>query len=198
MSSVFIAWVAYALFAWCVVTHRIALAGFFTSILILGGTAIALMIWSAYRMSHPKPRSGSAAQKQAPVRSPPPRASSDPVGALKELTFHVAGVTFDNEDGTNRQDILRAIRFGDEPYAAPSGFNDVQIIDTFYDGELAYEVHVNDYQIGYVPKSKISQVEKAMSSSACTVDQFEVIGGGTDEDGNRLNYGATVTMSWYA
>ena len=195
MVLVFIAWAAYALFVWGVVTHRIALADFFTSILILGGTAIALMIWSAYRMSHPKPRPGSAAPQQAPARSATPQ--REHTDTLKELTFHVAGVTFDNEDGTNRQKILRALRFGDEPYAAPSGLNDVQIIDTFYDGELAYEVHVNDYQIGYVPKKLIPQVKAAMDTCTCTADQIEFIGGGTDEDGNRRSYGAIVTLTYY-
>ena len=195
MGLVFIAWVAYALFVYGVIQQKIVLADRFSSDLIIGILAFALVIWSANRLSNPKPRPGSAAQQQAPARSATPQ--REHTDTLKELTFHVAGVTFDNEDGTNRQKILRALRFGDEPYAAPSGLNDVQIIDTFYDGELAYEVHVNDYQIGYVPKKLIPQVKAAMDTCTCTADQIEFIGGGTDEDGNRRSYGAIVTLTYY-
>lgn len=53
MALVFITWVAYALFVWGVIRHRIVLADFHTSIIIMGVMAVALLIWSIHKFTHP-------------------------------------------------------------------------------------------------------------------------------------------------
>ena len=76
------------------------------------------------------------------------------------VSFRVAGVTFKNEDGTSRQSILRHIKFEDSPYADgidPIDLN-VTIEETEYNGEQAFAVFANGYQIGFVPKGSIDKV----------------------------------------
>jgi len=53
MVLVFIAWAAYALFVWGVIRHKIVLADFHTSIIIMGVMAVALLIWSVHKFTHP-------------------------------------------------------------------------------------------------------------------------------------------------
>lgn len=53
MSLVFIAWAAYALFVWGVIRHKIVLADFYTSIIFMGVMAVALLIWSVHKFTHP-------------------------------------------------------------------------------------------------------------------------------------------------
>ncbi len=116
--------------------------------------------------------------------------------ASKEVTFRVAGVTFDNDDGSSRQEILRHLRFRDEPYVDEDAELMVNFVESEYEGQLAIEVWINDYQVGHVPKSKISQVKAAMDSHAWTVDSCSIYGGSRDESGEKHSYGCEISLSW--
>lgn len=107
------------------------------------------------------------------------------------MTFHVAGVSFDNEDGTSRQSILRAYRFRDPPFDAR---NNVTVEDTGYNGEPAYQVKLNGTCVGWVPKDKIDELNSKWDKID-KITAFDVTGGGFDHDtGERLHYGATISI----
>ena len=114
----------------------------------------------------------------------------------KTISFRVAGVSFDNDDGTSRQDILRHLHFGDAPYADDPEDLDVDFVETDYHGDPAIEVHINGYQVGYVPKGKVNAMLKAIASHADTVDSVRIIGGGRTEDGERISYGCEIEVSY--
>lgn len=63
------------------------------------------------------------------------------------MEISVAGVTFANDDGVNRQDILKQLGFG---------YRLARLIQTTYNGERAVEVRVNDSLIGYIPRKNLT------------------------------------------
>lgn len=61
-------------------------------------------------------------------------------------TINVAGVTFANENGENRQDIIASLGFG---------FKTAKLKQTTFEGERAVEVRIGGKLIGYVPKTQL-------------------------------------------
>lgn len=59
----------------------------------------------------------------------------------------VAGVTFANEDGESRQEILKDFGFG---------YRYAILKQTTFDGERAVEIWVDSKLIGYVPKTQLN------------------------------------------
>lgn len=146
-----------------------------------------------------KPATPQRSQAQPKPQAPKhPRAQTAAASDYEEKTisFRVAGVTFDNDDGTSRQDILRHLHFGDAPYADDPEDLDVEFIETDYQGDPAIEVHINGYQVGHVPKGKVNAMLKAIASHADTVDSVRIIGGGRKEDGERMSYGCEIEVSY--
>lgn len=133
----------------------------------------------------------SAAAQRSQTQTAAPSDSEE-----KTIRFRVAGVSFDNDDGTSRQDILRHLYFGDAPYADDPEDLDVEFIETEYQGDPAIEVHINGYQVGHVPQEKVSAMLKAIASHADTVDSVRIIGGGRKEDGERISYGCEIEVSY--
>lgn len=62
-------------------------------------------------------------------------------------TIRVAGVTFANEDGRNRQEIIRNLG---------TGWKTAKLKQTKFDGERAVEVRISGHLVGYVPKTQLS------------------------------------------
>lgn len=62
-------------------------------------------------------------------------------------SIKVAGVTFANENGKNRQDIIAGLGLG---------FKTAKLKQTTYEGERAVEVRIGGQLIGYVPKTQLS------------------------------------------
>lgn len=146
-----------------------------------------------------KPEAPQRSQAQLKPQAPKhPRAQTAAPSDSEEKTirFRVAGVTFDNDDGTSRQDILRHLYFGDAPYADDPEDLDVDFVETDYHGDPAIEVHINGYQVGHVPKGKVNAMLKAIASHADTVDSVRIIGGGRKEDGERMSYGCEIEVSY--
>lgn len=111
------------------------------------------------------------------------------------FSFRVAGVTFDNDDGTSRQRLLRSLKFGEHPFAGAHDDFFPTIEETTFEGETALAVMIDDFQIGFVPKSLIPRVQKAMANVATfQVVDYEVVGGGVGADGTPLSYGCTITI----
>ena len=61
-------------------------------------------------------------------------------------TIRVAGVTFSNPDGRNRQEIIRNLGIG---------WKTVKLKQTTFDCERAVEVRCSGHLIGYIPKTQL-------------------------------------------
>ncbi len=83
------------------------------------------------------------------------------------LTTSVVGVTFDNEDGTKRQQCLEEILI--------NGYKQISLEDYEYNGEPAIRVIVDDMCIGNIAKDTVPEVMSfidRISSASLTVNDF--------------------------
>ena len=194
MIPVALAWIAYIVLFTRFLFHGFRIVDFITTLLIIGVLFILLFLWTIHRLVTPSKRARQAAARQAPVSSAAPSGSAADSGSV---TFRVAGTTFDNDDGSSRQEILRHLKFGDEPWAEDPEDLTVSIEEETYQGELAFSVLVNGYQVGFVPKSQIRKVENARRHIAsCYVSDVRITGGGRTDDGRELSYGCTITLEY--
>lgn len=187
MFLILIAWFAYVYLIDRCVFHGLSFGGFLQTVAVLAILFIVLMVWSVRRMLRP------AAGKQQAAPRPAAPAGTD----SGSITFRVAGTTFDNDDGTSRQEILRHLKFGDEPWAdGPEDLN-AELEETEYNGETAFAVLINGYQVGNVPRANIPQVITAREHVAtCYVSSVRILGGGTGSDGKPLSYGCEITLEY--
>lgn len=100
-----------------------------------------------------------------------------------------------NEDGSDRQNILRKIKREIEPFEY--GWGDVHLED-FYeaDGSHGLAVVVDGFCIGNFPASEVRYMEEHADMIA-GAKAFEVVGGGVI-DGEKIDYEATITIKYYA
>ena len=195
MVSVAIAWVAYCVLFVQFLFHGFRIRDFITTILIVGVLFILLVLWTVHKLTEPSKRARKAAAARQAAGSPAP--SSGSAAGSGSVTFRVAGTTFENDDGTSRQDILRHMKFGDAPWAEDPEDLMVTIEEETYEGEPAFAVFINDYQVGFVPKNYIQKVETARQNVAsCFVSDVKITGGGTAEDGRKLSYGCSITLEY--
>lgn len=103
--------------------------------------------------------------------------------ALYNKIFKVAGVTFANNDGTERQDILEELDLG----LIPPEFT---LETTTYKDEDAIIVYVSGYQVGFIPRVDVPWLMKHFDEAEAVVD-YEVVGG----DG--YSYGLRLTIQFY-
>lgn len=190
MISVVIVWIAYGFLFVRFLFHGFRIGSFFATLLIVGVLFILLFLWTVHKITQPT----SKRTRQAAGSSSPASGSAASTGSI---TFRVAGTTFDNDDGSSRQDILRHLKFGDEPWADDPDDLLATIEEETFNGELAFSVLVNGYQVGFVPKGYIQKVAKARQNvSSCYVSSVKITGGGTAEDGRKLSYGCTITLEY--
>jgi len=197
MFAALLVFLAYAAFAFMVITHRLHIADFTTSLIILIVGFFVMVFIMVKLMTRPSKRARQAAARQAAARQTSthqPAISADSSGSL---TLRVAGTTFENSDGEKRQDILRHMKFGDAPWADDPDDLMAEIEETEFEGEKAFAVLVNGYQVGNVPKTQIRSVEKAMQNMATFyISDVRIIGGGQAPDGKPLLYGCELTLDW--
>lgn len=91
---------------------------------------------------------------------------------MKEIEFHVAGVTFKNGRKT-RQALLRAMRFRDEPY---NGKVNITFERYDFEGELAIGVYANGQQIGNVPHDLVKEFDEKWTHDYL-IEEWKIIGG---------------------
>lgn len=130
-----------------------------------------------------------AAAKAAPVA---------PVVQVRHETLRVVGTSFENEDGTKRQVILRHLKFLDAPYVDESDPDlTPEIREGSYQGRLSLPVFVNGFQIGFVSEDDVPRVHQLMQQPGFSVGGVRITGGG-QQDGRRYNYGAELTLVYRA
>lgn len=99
--------------------------------------------------------------------------------------YKVVGVTFSNDDGTNRQELLRKIKGKETPF---KGFINYSLRKYSYEGKTAVAVLANGITIGNVPKENAENIAKHMQYIS---NVFVRVFGG--EDGKK--YGAIVRLT---
>ena len=192
---IFISWIAWVALFVSFIFHGFRISNFFLTLLLIGLSFIVLVLFTVHQLTEPSKRARKAAAARQAAGSPAP--SSGSAAGSGSVTFRVAGTTFENDDGTSRQDILRNMKFGDAPWAEDPEDLMVTIEEETYEGELAFAVFINDYQVGFVPKNCIQKVETARQNVAsCFVSDVKITGGGTAEDGWKLSYGCTITLEY--
>ena len=153
---------------------------------------ICVWIYRVWKKKRIKKENDAAkiARAEATARDLEQRRSVSPDFELK--TFKVVGVTFKNADRKSRQTILRRIRFNDEPF---DSVVDVTIERGEYDGMPAFHVFANGLQVGNISRDDIPYF---LNRWSCFngVYNATVIGGGTDSNGNSINYGMTITCAF--
>lgn len=94
----------------------------------------------------------------------------------------VAGVTFNNDDGTSRQEILQKIKEKKAPFNKQLN---VSVESTEYNGEFAMKVFVNSHLVGWVPKDMLGFI-KENKDRITGISDFYVSGDATE--GFRANF----------
>lgn len=95
------------------------------------------------------------------------------------LVIPIAGVTFDNEDGTSRQKILRDLK-------VTGGEAHLDLEEYEFKGAPAIRVLVNDMCVGNVPKNYVAQVSAVLDrleNGRIDIEKFHPED--EDEDGRR-------------
>ena len=165
--------------------------------ILIGGAALgALFLFLAVRSFAKKAKNAPIVHQDAPAPAVPATPAQPAKQKYNYVNFRVAGVTFKNEDGSDRQTILRHIKFQDPPYITDPDNVDIEIKHFEYQGEPAYRCVVNGYTIGNVPKAQVQEVTDAIEHGAI-VSGFNVTGGGT-KDGEKLNYGCDIALRYPA
>ena len=106
------------------------------------------------------------------------------------VNFNVAGVTFNNDDGSSRQYILRKIKFGDPPFEDQDNLT-ISVRPTEFEGERAYAIEVNGHRIGNAPRAVIPQLDEALNRPDAMVSGFRIVGGG-----EGYSYGAEMAVRY--
>ena len=136
-------------------------------LLLLGGGLIALFFIILARKKKAAEKAAQEAQQQKrPIY----------------FSFKVAGVSFDNDDGRSRQDIIKEIRRTKEVMFSLQRYE--------YNGKPAIAVIANGEQIGNVPAKIVDEVNEAWTKSYKLLD-FQVLG-----EGKSAPFGVLVDVSF--
>lgn len=144
---------------------------------------------SIIKPATPEASEAGLATPEAPEAKP----SAPNASEYRFIEFKLKGVTFKNEDGTSRQELIRRIDEQEPPFEN-GGELSVDLKPVLFDGKDAIECRVNGYLVGHVPKELVPDVMDAMKAADATISGFKVIGGGEKENGEKLNYGIYMAV----
>lgn len=165
---------------------------------LIGGIAVGLIfVWLAVRSFRQAKPLRKAQQKSAPAaqsQRPAPQLTKlpdPPVSPYRFYSFKVKGVTFQNDDGTDRQTILRHLKFMDPPYI-PEGQQTAALgFEPFtFEGSPALRITVNGYCIGTVPRENVQEVSDILRRPDMSA-AYNIYGG---RDGH--SYGCEVSLRY--
>lgn len=103
--------------------------------------------------------------------------------------YKVVGVTFDT-DGVSRQELLEKIDCHAPPFSGELRYG---LVPYDFEGEQAIGVHVNDIQIGNIPRDDIPEILR-MWRRIEDISEVEIVGGEYGFEGHALKYGARVKI----
>ena len=103
------------------------------------------------------------------------------------MTFRVAGVTFNNDDGTNRQEIIAQIK-KDRDYNSTE--NKLDLKEFSYDGKPALAVFIDGKQVGNVPATNVDFLLEKIEKERLVSAKLKFLGGGD------LTYGIEITLGF--
>jgi hypothetical protein len=103
--------------------------------------------------------------------------------------FKVVGVTFNN-GRRNRQTILRQIYFRDPPYSKKPN---ITLQKYEFEERPAIAVYANKEQVGNIAEKDLEKILYRWDRYDKVTD-FDVYGGGIDDEGNRRNYGMEIRV----
>lgn len=161
-------------------------------------TVLLFLAWMKLRKKK-KAATPTKAAPAKPAETPAP-APTVPTGPQYEhIHIKVAGVTFSNDDGMDRQQLLRKIKYGKAPFEDNDNLDVALKVQTFTNSddieEPAVGVYVNEYQIGFVPKDLIKDVMYALDQPTATITAIDISGGGT-HNGTKYPYGCKVVIRY--
>mgnify|MGYP004560018257 FL=1 len=135
------------------------------------------------------------AVRMAQAAARPAKAPEAAKAPFEYMEFRVAGVSFPNDDGVDRQELLRAYRFGDAPFDKEKR---ITLRDLEFEGKPAFQVLANGQCIGWVPKNEVPELVEKWDQLDRVTD-FDVTGGGFDSDTDeKLCYGATLSIRFFS
>lgn len=130
-----------------------------------------------------------ARRREQAAREEMRRRKDEYLSTVNREIFHVVGVSFKNDDGRDRQALLRKIK-REQP---PAG--DFTLREFEHEGERAVGVHFRGEKVGNIAredlKKAFSQIDRFDK-----VDDYEVTGGFTLESGERAHYGLNIAVNF--
>ena len=129
----------------------------------------------------------SEREKQAAEREERLRQREAYRATVNREIFHVVGVTFKNEDGRDRQSLLRKIKREQPPE------DDFVLREFEYKCERAVGVYFRGEQIGSIAREDLHKA-LAQIDRFDKVSDYEVTGGFKLDNGDRANYGLDIAV----
>lgn len=133
----------------------------------------------AERLAREMEKAEAEKRQREETRAEEERRSAEWNAKHGRLVIPVAGVTFDNEDGTPRQKILKDLK-------VTGGDAELNLEEYEYKGAPAIRILVNDMCVGNIPKSRVSEVSAVMDhleSGRIDIEKFQPED--EDDDGHR-------------
>lgn len=103
------------------------------------------------------------------------------------MTFRVAGVTYNNDDGTSRQEIIAQIKKNKDHNSTE---NKLDLKEYSYEGKPALAVFIDGQQVGNVPANNVDYLLKQIENDRLVSAKLEFLGGG------NLTYGIEITLGF--
>lgn len=111
------------------------------------------------------------------------------MGEVYTKSYKVVGVTFTNDDGTSRQDILAEI-VEQQNLGAPDPTFRFETGE--YEGADSIAVYVDEKKVGFIEKNEVGWLIEHMDEAE-SIESFEVVGSG--QDGYSLGLRLIVSFS---
>lgn len=145
---------------------------------ITGGIGCIVIAVVCFLLAH-KPAKAAAGQQATPRATGAPAADSR---IAETIRTKVVGVTFQNDDGENRQDILSHMT-GDE---------EIEIEKTTYNGEPAAYVKWDNKILGYLSAELAKDLAARYPNAHYTAEILEISGGGLQTFGCNIELDVVV------
>lgn len=165
----------------------------FAVLIVVGLVAVAVCVFLILRHAKKK-RDAAVDSVDIPDRAVPdselkmanidttPLPSAEPIKPVETYEFYrvkTVGVTFNNDDGTSRQELIRKLYYHEPPFTNKE--IELALEEYEYRGEPAFKVLVDGYQLGNLSRADAKYMEE--NKDRCvTLCGAEIVGGDTPKD----------------